>query len=338
MKTWQLKGDGAKELSMVECESPTPKPGEVLVDARAASLNFRDHLLAIGQYPIPGILDNVIPASDGAGVVKAIGDGVDRVKIGDRVTGTCAPNYIESPHQPGRHSQHFGFQLQGWLAEEIILPETAIVKVPDALSFESAASLPCAGTTAWNAVIEGGKVRPGSTVLILGTGSVSLFALQIAKAAGARVIATSSSDAKLERVKAMGADETLNYLQQTDWKSAVKDLTKGDGVDLVVDTVGDISQSIATVRFGGTIAVIGILSFFAGNSISTVNALDLITSGAILRPIQVGSRRILEQIVEVYAIQKMEPVADQIFSFDDAPSAFAQLASGGNFGKIVITQ
>ena len=338
MKTWQLKGDGAKELSMVECESPTPKPGEVLVDVRAASLNFRDHLLVIGQYPIPGILDNVRPASDGAGVVKAVGSGVDRVKIGDRVTSTCAPNYIEGRHQPGRHSQHFGFQHHGWLAEEIILPETAMVKVPDSLSFESAASLPCAGTTAWNAIIEGGKIRPGYTVLMLGTGSVSMFSLQIAKIAGARVIVTSSSDAKLERVKAMGADETLNYVQQPDWGSAVKDLTKGQGVDLVVDTVGDINHSMAATRFGGTIAVVGILSFFGSNSISTINALDLINSGAILRPIQVGSRRILEQIVEVYAIQKIEPVVDQIFSFDDVPLAFAQLALGGNFGKIVITQ
>ena len=338
MKTWQLKGSGEKVLSTVECERLAPEPGEVLVDVRAASLNFRDHLLAIGQYPIPGILDNVIPASDGAGAVKAVGTGVDRVKVGDHVTSTCAPNYIEGRHQPGLHSQHFGFQHNGWLAEEIILPETAIVKVPDSLSFESAASLPCAGTTAWNAVIEGGKVRPGHTVLLLGTGSVSMFSLQIAKAAGARVIVTSSSDAKLERMKAMGADETLNYIQQPDWGSAVKDLTKGQGVDLVVDTVGDIKNSMGATRFGGTIAVVGILSFFAGNPIPTVNALDLISSGAILRPTQVGSRQTLEQIVEVYAIQKMEAVVEQVFSFDDAPSAFTKLASGGNFGKLVITQ
>ena len=323
---------------MVEGASPTPGPGEALIEVRAASLNYRDHLLAIGQYPIPGTLPEVIPTSDGAGLVKAVGAGVHRVKVGDRVTATCAPNFVEGKHQPDQHTGHFGFQHHGWLADEILLPETALVKIPDALSFESAATLPCAGTTAWNALFEGGAVRPGATVLLLGTGSVSLFSLQLAKAAGARVIVTSSSDAKLERVQGMGADETLNYARQPDWGSAAKALTNGRGVDIVVDTVGDLAQSTTAMRFGGSIAVVGILSFFGGGSLPTINALDLIGSGAILRPTQVGSRRVLEQMVGLYAGQNIEPVVDQVFDFSDVPSAFSKLAAGDYFGKIAVTR
>jgi NADPH:quinone reductase-like Zn-dependent oxidoreductase len=311
----------------------------------ATSLNFRDLLALRGSYPVASARP-IVPLSDGAGKVEAVGAGVTRVSTGDRVTATTISNWIDGSFDrfdPATAAQSIGFTVDGWLAEEIILPETALVKLPDSVSYESASTFACAGVTAWNAVVETARVGPGDHVLALGTGGVSMFAVQIAKLLGASALVTSSSDAKLERARALGAAAGVNYMTHPEWGQRVRELTGGRGVDLVIETAGTLQQSLKATRYGGTVAVIGMLALLtagvtprdaaAGNG----DLMAVFRSGATVTPILMGNRRMLTRLVDAYATHQIAPVIDRTFPFDDASSAFDALAAADHVGKLVVT-
>ncbi len=334
MKRWQI--EPGKGLTQVEVDTPEPGHGQVRVRMKAASLNYRDHLQVSGFYP-GGSSGSIVPLSDGAGEVSALGPGVDRVELGDRVTATTIGGWIDGEYDPSMRDQSFGFSLDGWLQEEVLLPETALVKLPAAISYEAAATFPCAGVTAWNAVVETGGAGPGDSVLALGTGGVSMFALQLAKLAGARAIVTSSSDAKLERVKSLGADDGINYAQRPDWHEVARELTGGRGVDVVVENAGLLDLSCRAARSGGTVALIGVLAQFGGDEAAQhCRVRDVFLAGARVIPIMMGNRRMLERMLRAYAQHGIEPVIDSTFEVDDAESAYAALGAAGHVGKLVV--
>ena len=342
MQRWQIRPGNTTPLGLESAPSETPGPGEVRIRVRAASLNFRDLLALRGTYPMASNRP-IVPLSDGAGEVVKTGSGVSRVAEGDRVTATTISNWIDGAFDPASARQSIGFSVDGWLAEEIVLPETALVKLPDAISYEAGATLACAGVTAWNAIVERAHIGPGDHVLALGTGGVSMFAVQIAKLVGASVLVTSSSDAKIERARALGADGGVNYVTHPDWGERVRELTGGAGVDLVIENAGTLQQSLKAARHGGAIAVIGMLAL-----LSTAGAprpapggggdlMDVFRSGATVTPIVMGNRRMLTRLVDAYATRGIAPVIDRTFRFSDAPAAYAALASAGHIGKIVVT-
>jgi NADPH:quinone reductase-like Zn-dependent oxidoreductase len=334
MKAWQLN-KGATSLDdmiLVEREKPVPGPGEILIRMRACSINYRDSLIPKGQY-MGGVIDrDITPLSDGAGEVEAIGAGVTQFKVGDRVAGTFFQGWDSGV--PSRIFPALGAPpAKGMLAEYVTLLENGVVPVAASLSYEEAATLPCAGVTAWNALMEGyPPVKPGAWVAILGTGGVSLLALQIAKAAGARVIATSSSDEKLERVRALGADAVINYRTTPDWGVEVARIT--GGVDHVVEVGGQgtLAQSMQSIGFNGEIAIIGVLSR-EGN----VTPRDMMFKAGRMRGIFVGSAAMARSLNTAIDANGIKPVVDKIFSFDDAKAAYAYHASPALFGKVVIT-
>jgi NADPH:quinone reductase-like Zn-dependent oxidoreductase len=334
MKRWQV--EPGKGLEQIEVDRPEPGPGRVRVRVRAASLNYRDHLQLSGQYA-GGDTAPIVPLSDGAGEVSALGPGVGRVRVGDRVTAATIGSWVDGAYDP-LPGDSIGFSRDGWLQEEIVLPETSLAKLPDSISFEAAATFPCAGVTAWNAVIETGRAGPGDSVLVLGTGGVSMFAVQLARMAGARAIITSSSDAKLERARKLGADEGINYVTTPDWHERARELTAGRGVDVVVENAGLLGQSCRAARRGGTVALIGVLAFFAGDpAAENLNVREIFVSGAIVSPIMMGPRRMLERMLGAYDRHGLEPVIDTVFAFDDAKSAYAALAAAGHMGKLVVS-
>jgi NADPH:quinone reductase-like Zn-dependent oxidoreductase len=334
MKSWQLaKGaTSLDDLHLIETAKPEAGPGEVLIRVRACSLNFRDQLIPQGLY-MGGTVDrDITPLSDGAGEVEAVGSGVTQYKLGDRVAGTFFQGWVSGPPNP-----HVGPALgappaKGMLTEYVTLPEYGVVPMATSLSFEEAATLPCAGVTAWNALMEGyPSVGPGRWVAIIGTGGVSLLALQIAKAAGARVIVTSSSDAKLERAKAMGADALINYRNIPEWGAEVARIT--GGVDHVVEVGGQgtLGQSMTAIGFGGEIAFIGVLSR-DGNA----NPRDMMFKAGRLRGIFVGSAKMARDLNAAIDANTIKPVVDRVFDFADAKAAYAYQASPDLFGKTVI--
>jgi NADPH:quinone reductase-like Zn-dependent oxidoreductase len=334
MRVWAIEeAFGIENLRMIERPEPSPGPGEVLVRVRACSLNFRDLLMVRGIYnprqPLP-----LVPLSDGAGEVVAIGDSVTRVKPGDRVAATFVQDWIAGRIAKALQRTTLGGPLDGMLAELKVLPAHGLVRVPDHLTFAEAATLPCAALTAWTALVEEGNTRPGDTVLILGTGGVSIFALQFAKVLGARAIVTSSSDEKLARAKALGAAEVINYRKDAAWGKAARDLSGGEGVDLVVEVGGaaTLDQSLAAVRPGGTIALIGNL----GGATADVNLLSIFMRGVRVQGILVGHRAGFEAMNRAVAAHGIRPVIDRAFPFDEAPAAFAHLATGDHFGKVVV--
>jgi NADPH:quinone reductase-like Zn-dependent oxidoreductase len=334
MKAWQLN-KGASSLDdmvLVEREKPEPELGEVLIRVRACSINYRDSLIPKGQY-MGGVIDrDIAPLSDGAGEVEAIGAGVTKVKVGDRVAGTFFQGW-DSGIPSGMYPALGAPPAKGMLAEYVALPENGVVPVAASLSYEEAATLPCAGVTAWNALMEGyPPVKPGAWVAILGTGGVSLLALQIAKAAGARVIATSSSDEKLERVKVLGADAVINYRTTPDWGVEAARIT--GGVDHVVEVGGQgtLAQSMQAIGFNGEIAIIGVLSR-EGN----VTPRDMMFKAGRMRGIFVGSAAMARSLNTAIDANGIKPVVDKTFSFDDAKAAYAYHASPALFGKVVIT-
>jgi NADPH:quinone reductase-like Zn-dependent oxidoreductase len=334
MKAWQLN-KGASSLDdmvLVEREKPEPGPGEVLIRVRACSINYRDSLIPMGQY-MGGVIDrDITPLSDGAGEVEAIGAGVTKVKVGDRVAGTFFQGWDAGV--PTRIFPALGAPpAKGMLAEYVTLPENGVVPVAASLSYEEAATLPCAGVTAWNALMEGyPPVKPGAWVAILGTGGVSLLALQIAKAAGARVIATSSSDEKLERVKVLGADAVINYRTTPEWGVEAARIT--GGVDHVVEVGGQgtLAQSMQAIGFNGEIAIIGVLSR-EGN----VTPRDMMFKAGRMRGIFVGSAAMARTLNKAIDSTGIKPVVDRVFGFDEAKAAFAYHASPALFGKTVIS-
>jgi NADPH:quinone reductase-like Zn-dependent oxidoreductase len=303
------------------------------VRVRAASLNYRDLLIADGTYPRgPAAL---VPASDGAGHVVEVGPGTRRFQPGDRVMGAFFEKWIDGPFDlQAALASARGGSIDGVLAEYCLFDEAAAVKLPDALGFEAAATLPCAGVTAWVGLVELGRLRAGETVLTMGTGGVSTFALQFAKHAGASVIATSSSDEKLARARALGADHGVNYHDTPDWPAAARALTGGRGADHIVEVggAGTLARSLAALRPGGHLALVGQLS---GAMAAREQALDD-PRGLRIDPVFVGSARHLADLSAFVARERIEPVIDRVFAFEEVAAAYRYLQRGAHFGKVVI--
>ena len=332
MRAYEINRFGIDELEAVERPDPVPGVGQVLVKVRAVSLNFRDLMVVKGQYN-PKLKMPMVPCSDGAGEVVAVGDGVTRVKPGDRVCGIFMQGWLAGEVNEAAARTAMGGAIDGMLAESVVLHQDGLVPFPAHLSFEEAATLPCAGVTAWHAVVVKGRIQPGETVLTLGTGGVSIFALQFAVMSGARVIATSSSDEKLTRVKSMGAAETINYKTTPDWEERVRKLT-GAGADHVVEVGGSgtLMKSLRAVRMGGTVSVIGALSGGGGE----VSPVPVLMKSIRMQGIFVGSREIFEGMNRAIAAHAMRPVVDRIFAFGEARAAIHYMESGAHFGKVVI--
>ena len=336
MRQWKVRPKHEQPLVLEEGSQQDLGAGEVRVRVHAASLNFRDHLLLTGRYPIG--TQAVVPLSDGAGEVIGIGPGVTRVEVGHRVTATTITNWIDGRFDPSMAAGSIGFARDGWLADEVVLPETSLVTIPDALSYAAAATFPCAGVTAWNAVVETARIGPSESILALGTGGVSMFAVQIAKLVGAKALITSSSDVKLERAYACGADLGVNYRTYPAWEARVRELTGGQGVDLVVENAATLRQSVQATRYGGTVAVVGMLAVLSpGGPQPNGDLTDFLRFGVTVTPILMGNRRMLTRMVDAFARHRIEPVIDHEFSFDDAPAAYDALAAANHVGKIVIT-
>jgi NADPH:quinone reductase-like Zn-dependent oxidoreductase len=335
MKCFELQGpDGVEGLKLVEKPVPRPGPGQVLVRIKAATLNYRDLLTVRGGYGSRQKFP-LIPVSDGAGVVEAIGADVKAFAAGDRVIGSFFENWVGGEPSAAKMHGALGGSLDGVLTEYRIFPERALVRTPDHLTDVEAAALPCAALTAWSAVVKLGGVKPGQTVLTQGTGGLSIFAIQFAKLCGARVIATSSSEAKLERLKSLGADFTINYKTTPNWGKKARELS-GQGVDLVVEVggVGTLNESIRAIRIGGTIAFIGVL---AGKPEAELRLPLMVMQQQRLQGVTVGSVEDLQAMCDAIAINKLKPIIDRTFGFDQIPAAFAHMASGAHFGKIAIT-
>jgi NADPH:quinone reductase-like Zn-dependent oxidoreductase len=333
MKVYEIQGGfGLDSLRVAERPQPRPGPGEVLVKVRAVALNYRDLLVVKGVYN-PKMNLPRIPTSDGAGEVVETGQGVTRVKVGSRVAGLFMPLWLEGELNDAKARSALGGSVDGLLAEYAVLSEEAVVVVPEHLSDEEASTLPCAAVTAWNGLVHSGNVRPGDTVLVQGTGGVSLFALQFARLAGARVIATSSNDEKLARVKALGASDGINYRGTPEWGETVRQLTSGRGVDHVIEVggAGTLAQSLRAVRTGGHVALIGVLSGYG-----QFNPLPILMKSVRVQGIYVGSREMFEAMNRAIALHRLKPVVDRVFPFEQAADAFRYLESAAHFGKIVI--
>jgi NADPH:quinone reductase-like Zn-dependent oxidoreductase len=312
---------------LVHAERPKPKPGpnEVLVRVRAASLNFRDLAVATGKYFTGPVARNTIPLSDGAGEVEAVGSGVLDFAPGQRVVATFAQGDPPAP---------LGSPLDGMLTEYAVIRSIGLLKIPDYMSYEEASTLPCAGVTAWNALTGGKPTLPGETVLTLGTGGVSMLALQLAKVSGARVIVTSSSDEKLARARGLGADETINYKTHPDWEKQVLALTGGQGADHIVElgAPGTLPHSYRAIGPRGEIALIGVISRPEGD----LNPLPLMRSLATLRGIFVGDKPLFNGLLKAVGFHKIRPVIDTVFTMDQTIEAYQYLKSARHMGKVVI--
>lgn len=321
------------ELRLREEPDPTPQRGEVLVRVHAVSLNFRDLAMLRGRYPRP-CLPGLIPTSDGAGEVVAVGEGVRAFKPGDRVMGAFHPRWFGGEMPSTIQADSYGAESDGWLTELKALSQEAVVKIPDSLSYEEAATVPCAGVTAWTALTGAAPIRAGHSVLVQGTGGVSIFALQIARAVGATIVATTSSDAKTGRLRELGADHIVNYVAEPEWGRQVRKLTGGRGVDRVVEVggPGTIGQSLRAVALGGEIASIGFLS----TENPGIDFFQLKASGASFRNITVGDRGALIEFARLIGLTGLKPIIDRTFAYDEAREAFAHLESGSHFGKVVI--
>jgi NADPH:quinone reductase-like Zn-dependent oxidoreductase len=332
MKAWRIPSFGIDNLELATLPDPHPQPGEVVVRVHAVSWNYRDLRMVQGLYN-PKMQLPRIPCSDGAGEVIAIGDGVTRVKVGDRVCGIFMQNWIDGEPDAAKQRGALGGDIDGMLAEQVVLSEQGVVQFPEFLSYEEAATLPCAAVTAWNALTRAGRIKAGDTVVILGTGGVSIFALQFAKIMGARVLGTSSSDAKLERAKALGLDAGVNYREHPEWDRWVMEQTGGRGADLVVEVggAGTFNRSLRATRIGGAVAQIGVLS----ESSEGVPIALLLHKQIRLRGIYVGSRADFEKMNQAIQQQKLKPVVDEVFSFKAAQDAVRCMHSGSHFAKLV---
>ena len=322
---------------LVQCERPVPQPGpgQVLMRMTAATLNYRDLLVVEGTYN-PRLRLPLIPVSDGAGVVEAVGEGVTRFSPGDRVVSVFFQGWIEGEPTAEKLATGLGANLDGVLCEYRLLDEGGLLPIPDYLADSEAAALPCAGVTAWSAITRLGSVKPGDSVLVQGTGGVALFALQFAKLAGATVILTSSSDAKLARGKELGVDHLINYRAEPHWSRPAKALTDGRGVDLVIEIggAGTLEQSIRAVRVGGTIAMIGVVTGAAASAVP----LPLVVMREVrMQGVTLGSRADFEAMLRACTTARLHPVLDgRRFAFDEVPAAFAHMKAGEHFGKIVV--
>jgi NADPH:quinone reductase-like Zn-dependent oxidoreductase len=334
MKTWRVPAGGQIDgLQLVEEPAPQPGPGQVRLRLAAASLNFRDLMVLRGGYPVQGE-GPLVPGSDGAGTVVETGPGVTRLAVGDRVATSFFPDWVDGPMSFAGIVGALGGGRQGTFTEELVVSEEALVKSPKHLSSAEAATLTCAGTTAWHALFETGTLQPGGTVLLLGTGGVSVWALQLAKAAGCRVIITSSSDDKLAKATALGADATINYARTPEWSGEVRKLTAGAGVDLVLEVGGEktILQSLASVRMQGTVVTIGAVSGSGGG----IPPRALIPGATRVQGVYVGPRRMHEKLARFVENSKLRPVVDRTFDFAELPDACRHFQAGKHFGKVVV--
>jgi NADPH:quinone reductase-like Zn-dependent oxidoreductase len=333
MKVFEIqKSFGLDSLQLAERPDPKPGPGQVLLRMRAWSLNYRDLMVVKGVYN-PRLKLPLIPLSDGVGEVVEVGQGVSRVKAGDRVAGAFMPGWIDGPVTDAKAKTALGGGIDGLLAEYTVLPADGVVHVPAHLSDEEAATLPCAAVTAWNALVASGGLKAGASVLTQGTGGVSLFALQFARLSGARVIATSSSDAKLARALKMGASDGINYKTNPDWEKKVVELTGSVGVDHVVEVggAGTLPRSLKAVRMAGTISLIGVLS-----GAGEINPTPILMRNVRVQGIFVGSREMFEAMNRAISLHQLKPVVDRVFPFDEAREALRYMESGAHFGKIAI--
>ena len=333
MRAYHLPKAGAiEDLTLTALETPRPARRQVLVRMRAASLNYRDLLVATGRYGKTEVRPGLVPLSDGAGEVAAVGPDVTRVKEGDRVAGIFMQGWIAGPPDESYRATALGGSIDGVLAEYVLFEEEGLVHLPEHLSFEEGACLPCAGVTAWNALTALRPVGPEQTVLLLGTGGVSILALQFAHAAGARVIVTSSSDEKLARAKELGADAGVNYRTHPDWEKEVWTLTGKRGVDHVVEVggAGTLPKSIAATRVGGAVHLIGVLTG------GQIDPLPVMQKAIDLRGVFVGSREMFEAMNRAVTFHRIRPVIDRVFPFEEAQAAYRHLESQAHLGKVVI--
>jgi NADPH:quinone reductase-like Zn-dependent oxidoreductase len=334
MRVWSLRAPGLQHLTLEERPDPTPGRNDVVVRIRAASLNYRDLMVATGRYS-RGAKYPLIPLSDGAGEIAAVGSDVKAWHVGDRVTTSFFADWVDGPQTPERAATALGGAIDGVLAEAVVLPERGVVRTPEHMSDIEAATLPCAALTAWHALFEGvDPLRPGQTVLLEGTGGVSIFALQLAKLAGARVIITSSQDEKLARARGLGADETVNYKTELDWQNRVREMTGGRGVEHVLEVGGKdtLGRALASLCFGGQLHLIGGVSGFS----TEIPLGPMAQTNARVRRIFVGSVSMFEAMNRALSLHRVRPVVDQRFRFDEVRAALEHLQSASHFGKIVL--
>lgn len=331
MKVWEIPSFGLDQLRQTNRDDPRAGHGEVVVGIKAVSLNYRDLLIVKGLYnpklPLPRV-----PCSDGAGEVLSVGEGVTRFKVGDRVVGIFMQKWLDGSYQETYAKSALGGEIDGTLSEQIVVNENGLVPIPNAMSFEEAATLPCAAVTAWNA-LQTGSIRAGDVVLLQGTGGVSIFGLQFAKAMGARTLLISSSDDKLAKAKHLGLHSGLNYRSHPDWEKWCRTETSGLGVDRILEVggAGTLEKSFRAVRAGGRISLIGVL---AGPG--TVNPLPMLMRNVTMEGIFVGSRAMFEAMNRAIELHQIKPVIDRVFDFTDFPEAMKHMESGSHFGKVVV--
>lgn len=339
MRQWVVRtGAGIDGIHLTDVEVPTPGPGEVRVKLKAASINARDFQMTAGRYRVR-TPPEFVPLTDGAGEVTAIGSGVENVTPGSRVVSTANAEHLFGPMRPSMIPGMLGVLKDGVLRQEFIVKATGLTPIPDSMSYESAACVPCAGVTAWNSILVAGGVEPGQWVAVLGTGGVAMWALQIAKTVGAQVIVTSSSDAKLDHARQLGADATVNYTSHPDWDHEILAITGGQGADVVVETGGPATyrRSIQAARpFSGRVCVVAVQGSPApGQDIAIVDAMRRMVS---LIPIAIGPRTMQEQMIAVMHSNGIQPVIGARVPFDSAPDAYKLIRDGGaHVGKVVIT-
>ena len=339
MHAYSIAQFGIDSLKQVELTEPQLTPGAVLIKVHAVSLNYRDLMMVKGLYN-PKMALPRIPCSDGAGEIVAIGEGVTRARVGDRVCGIFMQRWLDGPLTVEKSKQALGGDTDGMLTEYALLHEAGVIRFPEHLSYEEAATLPCAGVTAWNALHHAGEpaspAQTGDTILIQGTGGVSIFALQFAKLFGCTVIGTSSSNEKLDRARSLGLDEGYNYKQHPDWSKWATEATGGYGPDRIIEVggAGTFGQSLRAVRAGGVITQIGVLS--GGVTSDPLNLTPILHKQIRIQGIYVGSRSMFEHMNASIAQSKLHPVVDRVFSADQVREAFHHMESGSHFGKIVI--
>ncbi len=327
---------GLDAIQVAEVPDPVAGPGQVLVRMKAVSLNYRDLLMVNGMYGrgSAGTKDVITPFSDGCGVIEAVGTGVTKFKVGDRVATLFFQNWTSGPPNLEKLMSALGFPIPGAGAELQVFGQDGVSKVPEFLTDQQVATLPCAGLTAWRGLFEDASLEPGDTVVLQGTGGVSIFGLQFARAAGLRTVITSSSDEKLARAKAMGADHLVNYKTTPAWSGPVREATGGRGADFIMEVGGGgtIQESMKAIRIGGHIAIIGVVAG-AGDPF---NPAALIGNSAKLQGLSVGSRDMFEAMCRAIELHKIAPVVDKVFPWTDAKAAFSAMAGGEHFGKIVL--